>query len=622
MRKTLTFIALLLAATPYSAQAQDASPKDQGDRYSGHPGASRSAVIAQNGMVATSHPLATQIALDVLKEGGSAVDAAIAGNAALGLLEPTGNGIGGDLFAIIWDPKTGKLHGLNASGRTPNGMTLPQFKAWIAKKPMAPQDEKGTIPDWGAASVTIPGAVDGWFSMHAKFGKLPMKQILAPTIRYAKDGFPVTELIAKYWKANTESFVRLHDLGVIEDIDGMRAVYTIPRPNPSDPDYNFAIYKPRSTAPVEGEIFHNPNLARTLTIIADGGRDAFYNGPLTIAMEQYFKRIGAPHRASDFAAHKSEWVEPVSVNYRGVDVWELPPNGQGIAALQMLNILEGYDLKAMGRGSADFWHVFVEAKKKAFADRARFYADQDFAKTPLAELLSKDRAAKQRAAIDMGKAALTDMPGLALGGSAIDGAAKDTIYMTVADKDGMMVSLIQSNYRGMGSGLAPFGDDGEFLGFMFQDRGAQFSLDPKHANSWQPGKRPFHTIIPAFLTKDGKPLMSFGLMGGAMQPQGHAQIVVNMVDFGLGVQAAGDVARFHHDGSTDPEGGKPMTTGGVVEIESGVPASIAEELRRRGHVVKYAVGPFGGYQAIWRDPETGVYWGASEFRKDGQAAGY
>jgi gamma-glutamyltranspeptidase / glutathione hydrolase len=617
MRKTLTLIALLLAATPLAAQTETAIPKDQGDRYSGHPGASRSAVIAQNGMVATSHPLATQIALDVLKDGGSAVDAAIAGNAALGLMEPTGNGIGGDLFAIIWDPKTQKLYGLNGSGRAPKGMTLSQFKAWIAKKPMPPQDETGTIPDWGAASVTIPGAVDGWFEMHAKFGKLPMKRILAPTIQYANDGFPVSELIAKYWKTNTESFVRLHSLGVVEEIGGMRSVYTISRPNPADPDYNFAIYRPRSTAPVEGEIFHNPYLARTLTMIADGGRDAFYNGPLTVAMDQYFKRIGAPHRYSDFAAHKSEWVEPVSVNYRGVDVWELPPNGQGIAALQMLNILEGYDLKAMGRGSADFWHVFVEAKKQAFADRARFYADQDFAKTPLKELLSKDRAAKQRSLIDMDKAAQTDMPGLP-----IDGVAKDTIYMTVADKDGMMVSLIQSNYRGMGSGLAPFGDDGELLGFMFQDRGAQFSLDPKHANAWAPGKRPFHTIIPAFLTKDGKPLMSFGLMGGGMQPQGHAQIVVNMVDFGMTVQAAGDVARFHHDGSTDPEGGKPMTNGGVLELESGVPASIAEELKRRGHVVKYSVGPFGGYQAIWRDPETGVYWGASEFRKDGQAAGY
>jgi gamma-glutamyltranspeptidase / glutathione hydrolase len=605
--------AALLSISPAFAQAV----KDQGDRYSGAAHASRSSIIAQNGMAATSQPLATQVALDILKAGGSAVDAAIAANAALGLMEPTGNGIGGDIFAIIWDPKSGKLHGLNGSGRAPKGMTLAQFKAWIAKKPMAPQDEKGTIPDWGAASVTIPGAVDGWFAMHAKFGKLPMKQILAPTIQYAEQGFPVSELIARYWKTNTESFVRLHGLGVLEDVNGMRNVYMIPRPNPADKDYNFAIYRPSRTAPVEGEIFRNPSLARTLTKIAEGGRDAFYDGPLTVAMDQYFKRIGAPHRYADFATHKSEWVDPVSINYRGVDVWELPPNGQGVAALQILNILEGYDLKKMGRTSPDFWHVFVEAKKRAFADRAKYYADPAFAKIPLSQLLSKDRAAKQRATIDMAKAAQMDMPGLP-----IDSAAKDTIYMTVADKDGMMVSLIQSNYRGMGSGLSPVGDDGQALGFIFQDRGAQFSLDAKHPNAWSPGKRPFHTIIPAFLTKDGKPLMSFGLMGGGMQPQGHAQIVVNMVDFGMGPQAAGDAARFHHDGSTDPEGGTPMTDGGTVELESGVPEGIAANLRSRGHKVKYSIGPFGGYQAIWRDPKTGTYWGASEFRKDGQAAGY
>jgi gamma-glutamyltranspeptidase / glutathione hydrolase len=601
MRKTLTALAALLAATSLSAQT---APKDQGDRYSGIAGASRSAVLGQNGMVATSHPLATQIALDVLKEGGTAVDAAIAGNAALGLLEPTGNGIGGDLFAIIWDPKTGKLHGLNASGRAPMGMTAEQFSAWIATKPLSRRDEAGTIPDWGAASVTIPGAVDGWFEMHRNFGRLGMERILAPTIGYATKGAPTPELIAQYWKTNTAGFEALKAEGVIEEIDNMRRVFL-----------------PGGKAPKEGELFKNPDLARTLSTIAAKGRDAFYKGELAQAMDGYFRRIGAPHRLADFAAHKSEWIDPVSVNYRGFDVWELPPNGQGIAALQMLNILEGYDLKAMGRGSPDFWHVFVEAKKQAFADRARFYADPAFAKIPLKELLSKERAEQQRAAIDMAKAAQTDMPGLP-----IDGVAKDTIYMTVADKDGMMVSLIQSNYRGMGSGLIP--DDGPrdkssgTLGFMFQDRGAQFSLDSKHANSWQPGKRPFHTIIPAFMTKDGKPLLSFGLMGGAMQPQGHAQIVVNIVDFGMTVQAAGDVARFHHDGSTDPEGGKAMSDGGVLELESGVPALVADDLRKRGHSVKYSVGPFGGYQAIWRDPLTGVYWGASEFRKDGQAAGY
>ena len=597
MRVLTTLAAFSLLTAPLAAQT---APKDQGDRYSGAPHASRSAVLGQNGMVATSHPLATQIALDVLKEGGTAVDAAIAGNAALGLLEPTGNGIGGDLFAIIWDPKTGKLHGLNASGRAPMGMTPAQFRKWIAAKPLSKRDEAGTIPDWGAASVTIPGAVDGWFEMHDRFGKLSMQRILLPTIAYANNGAPVPELIARYWATNTAGFEALFKEGVIEEIDNMRRVFL-----------------PGGKAPAEGALFRNPDLARTLDTIAREGRDGFYNGPLARAMDGYFRRIGAPHRYADFAAHKSEWVDPVSTNYRGYDVWELPPNGQGVAALQMLNILEGFDLKAMGRGSADFWHVFVEAKKAAYADRARFYADPAFAKIPLAELLSKDRAARQRAAIAMDRAAQTDLPGLP-----IDSAAKDTIYMTVADKDGMMVSLIQSNYRGMGSGLIPDDGKGATLGFMFQDRGAQFSLDPKHANSWQPGKRPFHTIIPAFITKDGKPLMSFGLMGGGMQPQGHAQIVVNMVDFGMTVQAAGDAARFHHDGSTDPEGGPPMTTGGVLEVESGVPNSIADELKRRGHIVKYSVGPYGGYQAIWRDPVTGVYWGASEFRKDGQAAGY
>lgn len=594
MRYTPLFAALLIT-TPLAAQI---APKDQGDRYSGAAGASRSSVIAQNGMAATSQPLATQVALDILKAGGSAVDAAIAANATLGLMEPTGNGIGGDLFAIIWDPKTQKLYGLNASGRAPMGQSLKQLQDRTKKMPRSVRDSDGTIADWGSASVTIPGTVDGWFEMHGRFGKLPMRSVLAPSIRYAQQGFPVSELIAQYWKGNTAGFEALHKEGVIEEIDNMRRTYM-----------------PGGKAPAEGEIFKNPDLALTLIEIAEGGRDAFYKGSLAKAMDQYFKRIGAPHRYEDFAAHKSEWVEPVSTNYRGYDVWEIPPNGQGIAALQILNILEGYDLKSMGRDSADFWHVFIEAKKRAFADRAKYYADPAFAKIPLKQLLSKERAAKQRADIDMDKAALAD-PALPVDGG------NDTIYMTVADKDGMMVSLIQSNYRGMGSGLVPDDGNGRTLGFMFQDRGAQFSLDAKHANAYAPGKRPFHTIIPAFMTKDGKPLLSFGVMGGAMQPQGHAQIVVNMVDFGMTVQAAGDVARFHHDGSTDPEGGKAMTDGGLVEIETGVSQAIADELTKRGHKVKYSVGPYGGYQAIWRDPVTGAYWGASEFRKDGQAAGF
>jgi gamma-glutamyltranspeptidase/glutathione hydrolase len=372
-----------------------------------------------------------------------------------------------------------------------------------------------------------------------------------------------------------------------------------------------ATYVPGGRAPREGEIFRNPDLARTYRMLGEKGRDAFYKGELADRMDAYFRRIGAPHRKLDFERHRSEWIDPVSVNYRGYDVWELPPNGQGIAALQMLNILEGYDLRKMGRGSADFWHVMVEAKKVAFEDRAKFYADPAFVKAPVAGLLSKDYAAQRRKLIAMDKALKSVSAGTP------DKAGRDTIYLTVADKDGMMVSLIQSNYRGMGSGLVPDG-----LGFMFQDRGEQFALDARHANAYAPGKRPFHTIIPAFVTKDGKPWLSFGLMGGAMQPQGHAQIVVNMVDFGMNVQAAGDAARFHHDGSSEPLGTAPMSDGGKLEVESGVSPAIVAELRRRGHDVVYATGPYGGYQAILRDPTTGVYWGASEMRKDGHAAGY
>ncbi len=593
MKRLLAIIAALAAV---AAPAQGV--KDQGDRYSGAAGASRSPVIAMNGMAATSQPIATQVALNILRSGGSAVDAAIAANATLGLMEPTGSGIGGDLFAIVWDGKTRQLYGLNASGKAPLGQTLDQLKAKIAKLPRAARDEDGTVPDWGSASITIPGAVDGWFQLHSRFGRLKMEQILGPAIGYAQMGFPVSELIANYWASNTKLFGELGDQGVIEETANMRA-----------------LFMPGGEAPKEGRIFKNPDLARSLMAISTGGRDAFYKGDLAQKMDAYFKRIGAPHRLSDFSAMRSEWVEPLSTTYRGYDVWELPPNGQGVVALQMLNILEGYDLKGMGRGSADFWHVMIEAKKRAFADRARYYADPVYAKVPVKTLLAKDRAETQRASIDMSEAAKS-APAIPID------SGKDTIYLTVADKDGMMVSLIQSNYRGMGSGLVPDDGAGNTLGFMFQDRGAQFSLNASHANAYEPGKRPFHTIIPAFLSKDDVPLMAFGLMGGDMQPQGHAQIIVNIVDFGMGIQAAGDAARFHHGGSTDPEGGKEMTDGGLVEIESGVPENIAEELRKRGHIVKYATGPYGGYQAIWRDPETGAYWGASEFRKDGQAAGY
>jgi gamma-glutamyltranspeptidase / glutathione hydrolase len=581
----------LIATASLALAAAPPGPvlKDQGDRYSGAPWATRSAVLGVSGMAATSHPLVTQIAVDILKKGGTAVDAAIAANAALGLMEPTGSGVGGDLFAMVWDPKTRKLHGLNASGRAPMGQTLEQLIKANKNKP--------ELPAHSWRSVTIPGTVDGWFALHGRFGKLPMKDILAPAIAYAEDGFPVTEYIAKALAANVAGFEKSFKSGDLEEIANMRKVYT-----------------PNGFIPKEGEIFKNADLARTYRAIAAGGRDAFYSGPLTDAMEAYFKKIGAPHRKSDFQRQHSDWVEPISTNYRGYDVWELPPNTQGVAALEMLNILERFDLARMGRASADFWHVMLEAKKLAFEDRAAYLADG----APYKFLLGKDWAAKRAKMIDMRRAARELPPGKE------GDSQRDTIYFTVADKSGMMVSLIQSNYRGIGSGLVPSSLDDKTLGFTFQDRGQLFALDPKHANAYAPGKRPFHTIIPSFMTKDGQPLLSFGVMGGDMQPQGHVQIVVNMIDFGMGVQQAGDAARFHHDGSTEPTGLPPMRDGGVVQLETGVPQAIADELVRRGHKVVYApgAGVFGGHQAILRDPHSGVYWGASEFRKDGLAAGY
>ncbi|WP_375164689.1 gamma-glutamyltransferase [Temperatibacter marinus] len=559
----------------------------RGDRIHAAPWATRSSVLGMNGMAATSHPLASQVAIDILKKGGNAVDAAIAANAALGLMEPTGNGIGGDLFAIIWDPETKKLYGVNASGRSPKGQTFEQLKARIG-------DVK-EIPNWGSVAVTVPGAVSGWDLMHKKFGKMAWAETLQPAITYATEGFPVTEVIGYYLNLSAKAFPANQEKEGIEEIENFLTTYT----------KGGLAYK-------EGEIFKNPDLARTLTMIAKSGADAFYKGPLADTMDAYFKRIGGALRKEDFASHTANWIAPAKVNYRGYDVWELPPNGQGIAALQMLNVLEAYDLKSMGFGSADHLHVMAEAKKLAFEDRARFYADPDFYNVPLKGLLSKDYASERRKYIAMDTAMTKVDHGPA---KLLEG---DTIYMTVADKNGMMVSLIQSNYRGMGSGLVPDG-----LGFMFQDRGAQFSLDANHPNAYAPFKRPFHTIIPAFMTKNDQPLMAFGLMGGAMQPQGHAQIVVNIVDFGMGLQQAGDAARFNHAGSTSPIWDKRMTDGGILNLESGFTGDVVRELQRRGHKVMIRnSGMFGGYQAIWRDPVTGVYYGATEMRKDGIAIGY
>ena len=548
-------------------------PVSGGDRVTGQAFATRSEVIARHGMAATSQPLVTQIALDVLKAGGNAVDAAIAANAAQGLMEPVGNGIGGDLFAIVWDAESQALYGLNASGRSPRSLSL----QWFADQGYE------TIPSYGPLPVSVPGCVDGWFELHARFGSRPMAELLDPAIRYAREGFPVTELIAYYWDRSVPR---------LSQFPGFTKQFTVD-----------------GRAPRKGEIWRNPFLANTLARIVGGGRDAFYEGAVAKTIADYVQAQGGFLSEADLAAHTSEWVEPVSTDYRGYRVWELPPNTQGVAALQMLNILEGFDLAAAGFGSPDHLHWFTEAKKLAFEDRARYYTDPDFADIPLERLLSKSYAAEQRARIDKGKAATAypDPASLQSG---------DTIYLTVADEAGNMVSLIQSNYRGMGSGMTPPG-----LGFILQNRGELFALDPTHANRFEPGKRPFHTIIPAFITHDGAPWVSFGLMGGAMQPQGHVQIVTNLIDFGMNLQEAGDAPRIYHEGSSSPTG-PVMSDGGQLYLESGFDYSTVRALMGRGHRIGSARGPYGGYQAILRDPESGVYFGASESRKDGQAAGY
>jgi gamma-glutamyltranspeptidase/glutathione hydrolase len=582
MRLAVTIACVLFACAAFADDALTAAPGG-GDRYTGPGFATRAPVLARHGMAATAQPLATMIAVDILKRGGSAVDAAIAANAALGLMEPVSCGIGGDLFAIVWDPKTQKLYGYNGSGRSPKGRSLADLKAKLGAR--------DSIPPLGSLAVTVPGAVDGWFALHDRFGKLPVDQLLAPAIEYAREGFPVTQLIADYWANNFKGFEKRGD--TLEEVDNAKHTYLID-----------------GHAPLQGQIFTNPDLARTYEQLAKGGRDAYYKGAIAQTIDRYFKRIGGDLRYADFAAHSGSWVDPVGVNYRGYDVYELPPNSQGVAALQMLKMLEGFDLKKMGRGSADALHVMVEAKRLAFEDLAKFYADPATYDAPIAQLVSDSYAAQQRALIDMTRANPNVAPG--------DVKLKqgDTTYLTTADKDGMMVSLIQSNYRGMGSGLVADG-----LGFMFQDRGELYALDPAHPNVYAPGKRPFQTIIPAFVMKDGKPFMSFGVMGGDMQPQGHVQIVVDIVDFGLNVQEAGDAARFHHAGSekwsrTDSEGV------GTLELETGIAQSVRDELTRRGHEVSSGDGGYGGYQAIMRDPQTGVYWGASEMRKDGAAMGY
>ena len=640
-RPTRWIAYLLLSLTIAGAYAQDAKvsvdiDKLKGDRVGpGKDFASRSAFVAPNGAAATAHPLATQTAIDILRQGGTAVDAAIAANAMLGLVEPTGNGMGGDLFALIWDPKTEELYGLNASGRSPMGATLADIQAKADKF----KDGK-EIPPYGAAPVTVPGAVDGWFMMHEKFGSKPMSDILAPAISYAENGAPIPQVISYYWNLSAKRFNDMHNKGMVEEIDNANETFFSP-------------------APKEGALFKNPDLANTFKMIAEGGRDAFYKGAIAKTIDAYFKRIGGYLRYEDMAAHQGEWVDPLCVNYREANVCGLPPNTQGVATLQMLQMLESFPMKEYGYGSPDSLIAQIEAKRLAFADRAAGYADPEFSGVDPKMYVRPEYAKERSGLIDLNEAKLVQ-PGMSNMRLDQKSDAKlkdgDTTYLTVTDKNGMMVSLIQSNYRGMGSGLVADG-----LGFMFQDRGQLFSLDPEHPNVFEPGKRPFHTIIPGFAFKRTKcdpwtssridalgripaikkdepvpayktgctyePWLSFGVMGGGMQPQGQTQIILNLIDYGMGLQEAGDAARWRHDGSCQPtdalKDADCETSKGVVKLESSFPADVIAELQKRGHTVEISRdGGYGGYQAIMRDFENGTWIAATEMRKDGTAGGY
>lgn len=545
------------------------------DRPAENPRQSRSVVMATQGMVATSQPLAVQAGLRILQAGGNAADAAIAANAVIGATEPMSCGIGGDLFVIYWDADTRKLYGLNASGRSPQSLSREKFKELGLSE----------IPTYGPLSWSVPGCVDGWEELRTRFGSKSLHELLQPAIEYCEKGFPVSEVIAKSWQNSEDDLAEWKD--------------------------SAATYLNEGRAPQAGEIFKNPNLAKTYRLIAEQGRDAFYRGRIARKIVEFSEKNQGHFSLDDFAKHRSTWLDPVSTNYRGYEVWELPPNGQGIAALQMLNTLEAYDLKRMGPQSADYLHLLIESKKLAFADRARFYSDPEFGEIPVAELISKEYGARQRKRIDPDRAA-TDVPA---------GDPKlthgDTIYLTVVDSERNCCSFIQSIYHGFGSQVVP-GD----LGFALQNRGNLFSLEADHPNRFEPGKRPFHTIIPAFVTREGDPWLCFGVMGGDMQPQGHVQILVNLIDFGMNVQEAGDAARVQHIGSATPTGRSMDPEGGTVLVEWGIPESTREALRAKGHRVLRSSGSFGGYQAIQIDTRNGVLHGGTDPRKDGAAAGY
>ena len=563
--------ALLLLALG-SIAVMTMAAQSRGDRPAPNASASRSAVLARNGLVATSQPLASAAALRVMQDGGNAIDAAVTAAMVLSVVEPTMNGVGGDLFAIVYSAKEKKLYGLNASGRAPAAATPQEFARRGLK----------AIPYRGELSVSVPGVVDGWAKLLERFGTLSFDRALQPAIGYARDGFGVSEVIAHQW-ADEEAVLARDSHAAAAFLTGGRA----PRP---------------------GEIFRNPALAATLETLAREGATSFYRGSIARQIAADMKRRNGLLAEADLAAHRSDWVDPISTAYRGYDVFELPPNTQGITALEMLNIVEGFDLKALGHNSAEYLHAMAEAKRIAFADRDAYLADP--AAVPrdvLAMMLSKDYAARRRGEIDMSHAARAYEPGRVAGSAQGPGhieAKGDTIYLTAADRDGNVVSLIQSLYESFGSGIVA-GD----TGIVLQNRGTLFTLREGHPNIIAPGKRPFHTLVPAMVMKDGRPWLSFGVMGGDMQAQAHVQVLANLIDFGMNVQDAGEAPRFRH-----------MANG--LALESAIPASVRFGLTSRGHRVIDNPGGFGGYQAIMIDPRSGVMMGGSDPRKDGLAIGY
>ena len=530
----------------------------------------RSTVVCQNGIVCSSQPLASMAGVDILKTGGNAVDAAICANAMLSLVEPMMCGPGGDLFAIIWNAAERKLLGLNASGRSPYDWNLDKALSLGLKE----------IPVYGPLSWSVPGCVSGWAALQKRLGRLDLAKVLESPISYARGGFPVSPIIAQSWSFGSQS-------------------------NPA----LAGTFMPEGKPVRFGDIFKNEDLARFFETIAKDGPDAFYKGEIAERIVKFSQASGGRFSMRDFSEHTADWIEPVSASYRGYDVWELPPNGQGIAALQMLNLLEHFDVGSMQPNSAEHLHLFIEAKKLAFEDRAVYYADMDFAQVPLKELISKDYARQRVKLIDPKRAAQNIAPGRLKGSS-------DTVYLTTADKDGNMVSLIQSIYHQWGSGFVPDG-----MGFCLQNRGQLFSLNPNDLNKLEPHKRPFHTIIPAFVTRDGQPVFSFGVMGGDFQPQGHVQVLMNLLDFGMSPQQAGEQSRIEHSESSTPTGRK-MAGGGSVSFERGVPDDVKAKLSSMGHKINPTLGAFGGYQGIWRRENPRRYFGGSDPRKDGCAVGY